>query len=953
MRRLGLVPCLAAVWPPSADAIDNPEEFPNLLAGSFTDGQSFSTGNTLPLVARPWGFNHFAPQTNDGNSAWWFRGDAHEFHWMRLTHQPSPWIGDWAWLLFGPQMGGRVDEPVMFFEPWGAYIKPHSFDATLGPDNMRVQLTPTMHGAVMKVTFPSFNPRRIPKRICFKLPPRGNPRTLISNPARLDSSNEQEMSLELTTSRAEDVPRDFAMRVRAEVAMELLKKPLPQDQRISKGVVTNCFEFDHEEVEVTVRLATSLISSQQAKLNLDREIGKRSFEEVEQESRQVWRELLNRVEVVDPGPMTFETMRRLQSFYTGLYRALIFPRRLDEVDANGKVVHYNPYNANGGVFDGPLVTDNGFWDTFRTVYPMLSLTHPEELGEIIAGWLNAYKYGGWLPEWSSPSYRDCMVGTYADVVVADAILKDIPGFDVNTAWEAMAKDSFVMGGGKKQGGKKFFIEYSRESFIPAEKTADSVSGTLDYAFSDFAVSLVADRLGKKSEAQQLRQRAMKARRTLFDSSSGLFRPTMRGGAQRQDNPQQWGAGYVEGSAWHHSFPAFDLEGLVELHGSREKLALKIKEMIDTPGSFSPGTYGRPIHEMEEMRALGLGQYAHSNQPVHHILWLLPALDEGKAECAAASEQEPPPNVFCPKRYSEKMVDIVLHKAYGLDFFSGDEDNGEMGAWYVLAGLGLFEPAPGTYHGYALGSPLFRRIDLHRKGDPDKAVLSIRSNQAGTKEAIHVSRVQLNGKDVGAPAKGGELGWKVQYKRLAEAMPGGVLRFITGSEPVVEEPAASATGGNGSSSGADSEALRRRIRGLEGQIEQQRHQIAALDREKALARTANNPAPPPPPPPPPAVGGMSHGGGSAEGSQLAEQQHSRIRELETQLATHFKHKTDTDTDVGLTFMVQAAFLILLMVNILLWVVCVGFRRSKADPGSNGSSKKDKKGRNKVKHAHQEV
>jgi len=921
----------------TAAPVEDVEDFPNLLTGSFTDGRKFSTGNTLPLIARPWGFNHWSVQTNDGKTSWWFGGGDHEFHWMRLTHQPSPWIGDWAYLSFGPQMGGFADEPCMFFEPWGAKIKPYTFDATLGPDNMRVQLTPTDHGAVLKVTFPEVNPNNYEKRICFKLPvwKAKMPQSTFG------SMSNEEMWLELRTTRAESVPANFGLHVRAEVDKSSLRHQQEVARYISDHGTARCFEFSPKETVVTVWLGTSLISEEMARLSLEREVRGRRFEAVEEESRHVWRSLLRRVDIVDPGPINEATFRRVDSFYTGLYRALLFPRRLDELDASGRRVHYSPYDPQGGIHDGILVTDTGFWDTFRTVYPLLTLVYPTELGEIITGWLNAYKEGSWLPEWSSPGYRSCMVGSFADVVVADAVIKGIPGVDAQLAWQALSKDSFVPGGGKGQGGKVNYADYDTLGFIPST-SADSVSGTLDFAFSDFAVSLAAEKLGRSGDAERLRKRAFGAREHLFDHGLGIMRPKQRSGAFKFGDPSQWGDGYVEGSAWHHSFPAFDLPGLAALHGSNRKLAAKINEVLTTPGTFKPGTYRTTIHEMEEMRALGMGQYGHNNQPVHHILWLLMMLDEASPDCNSTAPSSGDKGAFCPRRLAEDYIGTVLRKAYGIDFYAGDEDNGEMGAWYVLAALGLFESAPGTYQGYTLGSPVFRRVDIHRQplgsnSAVQVAPLTIVSPSAGTEDVVHVSRVLLNGQDIGpgpAAGKPSQLNWALQYDRLIEAMPGAVLKFIGGSHSAEAGEASEATPRAGTLPPGVEEAawqqqrstLQNKVRDLERQLEEQRKL------QQRVARSAE--------PEPAGVNDRQAPNNVQEAQRL--QIHSLERQLE-ELRRLPRAGGESEVNSGLATTVEMAFFILVAVNALGWILCVCYRSGgKVTPGGSSSRKSRRSG-----------
>mmetsp|Transcript_32077 Transcript_32077/g.75265 ORF Transcript_32077/g.75265 Transcript_32077/m.75265 type:complete len:970 (-) Transcript_32077:14-2923(-) len=917
-------------------ALQDVEDFPNLLAGSFTDGQRFSTGNTLPLIGRPWGFNHFSPQTGDGKSAWWFRGDAVEFRWLRLTHQPSPWIGDWAWLNLGPQMGNLESNPVMFFEPWAARIKPYTFDATLGPDNMRVQLAPTMHGAILKVTFPVNNPMGLAKRVCFGLPADDTKKR--SKGGAHSNFNAEEMWLEMVSMRAEEVPSGFSLYVRAEVDKSALQYR-PEGEHVTTTGAIRCFNFSPKETTVIVRLATSLISFAQAKLNLAREVGQRSFEEVEIEGKMVWRSMLGRVRVVDPGPLTKETTDRLTIFYTGLYRALTFPRRLDEVDENGKVVHYSPYKPGGGVFDGILVTDNGFWDTFRTVYPLLNLIYPKEAGEIVSGWLNAFKEGGWLPEWSSPGYRVCMVGTFADVVVADAVVKSLPGIDTGLAWEAMNKDSFGVGERGGHAGKKNYQEYATKGYIPLESNGDAASATLDFAFSDYSVSFAAEKLGHTTEAKTLRNRAVSARNLLFDHSWGLMRAKRANGEFKLDNPVSWGNGFVEGASWQHSFPPYDLAGLSHLHGSYEALARKILQMLSTPGSFQPGSYRRTIHEMEEMRALGMGQYAHSNQPVHHILWLLLALDEGKDVCAADAPT-PGRGILCPRRAGEEAIHDTLHRAYSTQFFAGDEDNGEMGSWYVLAALGLFDPAPGTPHGYALGSPLFRKVEVRRSADADEPDLTIVSGRAGGSEVAYVSRVLLNGNDVGIPASAEKLGWTLSYDKLFSS-PHAQLRFVTAGEQAAEPANVQAEEaeqqpeplpavkflkprGGAAAPAAEAAPLREVALPLSNA-----HPIAAaaVDERPQARQTAA-------PPLPQSSGEEAESFAAEKWKSQVEVQKARIQALELQLTQHHQTKED-DVNAGLLHLAQVGSAVFILVNSICWILCCWYRGgSSSSSGSNG-------------------
>lgn len=466
--------------------------------------------------------------------------------------------------------------------------------------------------------------------------------------------------------------------------------------------------------------------------------------------------MLKRVDVVDPGEYSEENNKHMSVFYTSLARALAFPRRIDEVDEHDNVVHYSPYDPNGGrSFSGPLVTDNGFWDTFRTVYPMLSLLYPDHLGDIVQGWLNAYKEGGWLPSWASPGYRNCMVGAFGDVVVADAIMREIPGFDMQLAYGAMHKSSFEAPPGHAGGavGKEGLQDYIAFGYIPGPDPArggDHVSRTLDFSFSDFAIANAFQKLSaypefssKKSQllkdAETLSKRASRATSSLYDNGSGLMRSKDRNGhMSNRFQATEWGNGYTEGNAWHHSFPPYDLPTLAKLHGGVPQLLKTLHHMLTIPSGFMAGSYGREIHEMTEMRALAMGQYGHNNQPCHHILYLFAELGE--------------------RATTELKVREVLDRAYGRDFYAGDEDNGEQGAWFVLSALGLFSTSPGSEK-WVIGSPLFKhvRIENHRHlghgggadshGTREVLAPALDLVALGTSsESIHVGSVYVNGQE---------------------------------------------------------------------------------------------------------------------------------------------------------------------------------------------------------------
>lgn len=475
------------------------------------------------------------------------------------------------------------------------------------------------------------------------------------------------------------------------------------------------------------------------------------------------RRLLRRADVVNPTaslPGKLEVSngylsditasRQLTVFYTALARSLLFPRFLDETTESGEVVHYSPYAPQGGVHKGLLVTDNGFWDTFRTVYPMLSIVYPDVLGDIIQGWLNAYKEGGWLPSWASPGYRNCMVGTFADVVVADAIVKGIKGFDYELAFRALHKDAYEAPPGHAGGavGKDGLNDYLNFGYVPVESGGDSaVSRSLDFAFADFATANAFKKLAEMPQfsssrtvllksASELSARALKTPEQLFDKSRGFMAPKDRSGNIRRVNEVQWGSGYTEGNAYHHSFIPWDIKQLVQLHNNGQTnfvptgasvpglrggfgifgsssggaagsdtsessigespnsnvLLQRLHALVTRSGAFNAGSYHQEIHEMREARAGAMGQYSHNNQPSHHLLYLFGLLNDRSS--------------------MEILLTQVMNRGYGPDFYAGDEDNGEMGAWFVLSALGLYDVNPGSANGeYVMGVPIFKHVRI--------------------------------------------------------------------------------------------------------------------------------------------------------------------------------------------------------------------------------------------------
>jgi predicted alpha-1,2-mannosidase len=493
---------------------------------------------------------------------------------------------------------------------------------------------------------------------------------------------------------------------------------------------------------VTVRVATSFISIDQAKINLARELGTETFSVLTEKAERVWEDVLSTIEIES------DSEDELKTFYSCFYRTKLFPRQWHEVDARGKTVHFSPYD--GEVHEGVLYADTGFWDTYRTLFPLMTILEPTRVCEILQGFVNAYQESGWLPQWPSPGHRVCMPGTHLDVTIADAVAKNLTSFDVETALEGMIRhaDNPAVDG-PVGAGRAAIQEYLDHGYCLATSHA-SVSQSLDYAYDDWCIAEVAESQGRKIVEDRMRDRAHNYRK-LWDETIGFMRArhadgTWAAGADGGEfSPFDWGGPYCEGGPWQSSWAIqHDPAGLMHILGGEEALAAKLDEMLALEPRFNIGGYGQEIHEITEMAVADFGQYAQSNQPVHHVLFLY----------AAANRMD----------RLQWEVRRVLETYYTENTLPGDEDNGEMTAWYIFASLGFYPLCPGRPE-YVLCSPLFRKATMKL---PNGTTFTISSSGTGR----YVRSVTLNGCDHQSSV--------ISHSAIAD---GGELHFEMSEEPV--------------------------------------------------------------------------------------------------------------------------------------------------------------------------
>jgi predicted alpha-1,2-mannosidase len=672
----------------------------NILQGTDSD-YYFSRGNTLPIAAMPFGMAHWTLQSRH-NSPWMFQPADRRIQGFRCTHQLSPWLSDYGHAIFMPFAGDAKPEPdhrSSSYRPEDSALAPHSLRMKLLRYEADVELVPTERCCVLTTNFATGGACGLFIEIPLKggvIEPDASKRVL-----RFESA-----------ANAGGVPENFA-------AYYMVQFAQPWDsfelKEIHGGRVA-IVRFKSGPIEA--RIATSFISLAQAERNLQLEVGNHTANELRARAADEWNRHLGRIDI---GGAT-DGQRR--TFYSCMYRALLFPRTFHEPDEQGKPHHYSAWN--GKVEPGVMYADHGYWDVYRAWYPFMSLVFPERLGEILQAWVNAYREGGWMPQFPAPGYRACMSGSLIDSLFADAVMKDIQGFDREAAYEGLRKHATQPGNPDKGYGRQGIEYYLKLNYLPADKVDQSVAETADAAYGDFCIAQIAAKLGKQQDAAMFLKRSENWR-NIFDPQTRFFRGRNEDGTWIQSqlapfDPFQWGSPYEEGAGWQHRWNVpHDVPGLIAAMGGDKGFAAELDKMLALPPTFHVGVYGQEIHEMSEMAALPFGQYMHNNQPVHHVLYLF----------AAAGR---------PDR-TQYWVRRVLNEAYSPANFCGDEDTGSMAAWYILSALGFYPVCPGKPE-YTLGSPLFPHATVHLSNGK---TLEIEAPGNGSKTPF-VRSISVNGAD---------------------------------------------------------------------------------------------------------------------------------------------------------------------------------------------------------------
>jgi predicted alpha-1,2-mannosidase len=672
-------------------------------------------------------------------SGWAYQYSADKIRGFKQTHQPSPWMNDYGQFALMPGTGRvKVDEDARasWFSHKAETARPYYYSVYLADYDLTTEITPTERAARFRFTFP----RTDSAYVVIDALDKGSYLKILPAQNRI---------VGYTTRNSGGVPANFKNYFVIEFDHAFANPQLYNDKALATGVseltaahVLAAVGFRTRKGEqVNARVASSFISAEQAERNLQ-ELGSDDFDKVKQQGQQAWNQALGRVEIEGGSD------EQQQTFYSCLYRALLFPRKFYELDASGQPVHYSPFN--GQVKPGYLYTDTGFWDTFRALFPLLNLLYPEENAKMQAGLANDYREGGWLPEWGSPGYRNVMVGNNSASVVAEAYLKGGRGYDINTLYEALTHGA-NNAGPLEAVGRAGVQYYNKLGYVPYDvKINESAARTLEYAYDDFAIAQLAKALGKpKKEIDLYTQRSQNYRK-LFDKESGMMRGRNQNGTfQAPFNPFKWGDAFTEGNSWHYTWSVFhDVQGLVNLMGGPKPFVAKLDTLFTLPPVFDDTYYGSVIHEIREMQIANMGQYAHGNQPAQHIIYLY--------------------NYAAQPWKAQYWVRETLNRLYRPtpDGYCGDEDNGQTSAWYVFSALGFYPVCPASDQ-YVLGAPLFPKATLHLPGGHD-VVLNAPANSATNR---YINNLTLNGQP-----------YAHNWLSHAELLKGATLNFEMSAAP---------------------------------------------------------------------------------------------------------------------------------------------------------------------------
>ena len=701
----------AVLYSLQSSAVKNPVDYVSTLVGTQSKFE-LSTGNTYPATALPWGMNFWTPQTGEMGNGRAYTYNADKIRGFKQTHQPSPWMNDYGQFAIMPITGGLVfdqDRRASWFSHKAEVAKPYYYKVYLADHDVTTELAPTERAVMFRFTYPETKNAYVIVDAFDK----GSYVKVIP---------EENKIIGYSTKNSGGVPENFKNYFVIQfdkpftfVSTVFENNILPNETEAKGNHTGAVIGFATKKGEIVhARVASSFISPEQAELNL-KELGKNSFDQLVANGREIWNREMSKIEIED------DNIDNLRTFYSCLYRSMLFPRSFYEIDAKGQVMHYSPYN--GEVRPGYMFTDTGFWDTFRCLFPFLNLMYPSMNQKMQEGLVNTYKESGFLPEWASPGHRDCMVGNNSASVVADAYIKGLRGYDIETLWEALKHGANAHLRGTAS-GRLGYESYNQLGYVANNiGIGQNVARTLEYAYNDWAIYTLGKKLGKpESEIDIYKKHALNYKNVYHPERKLMVGKDNKGVFNPNFDAVDWSGEFCEGNSWHWSFCVFhDPQGLINLMGGKKEFNAMMDSVFVIPGKLGMESRGM-IHEMREMQVMNMGQYAHGNQPIQHMVYLY--------------------NYSSEPWKAQYWIREIMNKLYtaGPDGYCGDEDNGQTSAWYVFSALGFYPVCPGTDE-YIIGTPLFKSAKLHLENGKT-ITIKADNNQLDNR---YIKEMKVNGK----------------------------------------------------------------------------------------------------------------------------------------------------------------------------------------------------------------
>ncbi|MCR5520052.1 MAG: GH92 family glycosyl hydrolase [Bacteroidales bacterium] len=717
----------------------DPVDYVNTLTGTDSSYQ-LSAGNTYPATGMPWGLNYWTPQTGRNGDGWIYTYDACKIRGFKQTHQASPWLNDFCNYSIMPVTTGPIWEEnarQSWFSHKSETAKPYYYGVYLAEHDVLTEIVPTRTAASIRLTYPE-------REMSYLVVDAYHGGSSL----RVDQASGTIYGYNSYNSggAAEGFASWFVIKSDTPIESVLLVSDGNELPGALEAEGEHCLALlgfhTVKGQQVSLLTASSFISEEQALQNL-KEVEGKSFAQLEEDGRKAWNETLGRIRVED------EDTDKLRTFYSCLYRAVLFPMDLSEINASGKRLHRSPHD--GEVHPGHFFTNTGFWDTFRCLFPLMNLVYPDVASKVQEGLVNDWLESGFLPEWATPGHRRCMVGNNSASVVADAFLSGIKGYDAEELWKAVVSDAHSVLESANSSGRLGHEAYDSLGYVPFDiGIKESAARTLEYAYDDWCIYQFGKALGKPEDEIRPYAEAAFNYRNLFDKEVGLMNgKSLDGSFRRPFNPLKWGGDFTEGNSLHYTWSVFhDVRGLISLMGGREAFNKTMDTVFTMPPLYDDSYYGRTIHEIREMQVMDMGNYAHGNQPVQHMLYLYDWSGQ-------------------PWK-TQKYVREVMDRFYSAtpDGYCGDEDNGQTSAWYVFSAMGFYPVCPGSGQ-YAQGSPLFKKMEV-RRPDGKSFCITAEDNSA---ENVYVQSLSVGGRPRSS-----------NFVSFDELKKGVRLRFRMGPEP---------------------------------------------------------------------------------------------------------------------------------------------------------------------------